>query len=173
MGSDKALLAINDSFFLEILINKAGPFFREIILLSGPNSYQTGKRRLHDAVIEAGPLGGLLSALKDAEATGHSHLAMIPVDLPLFSETNFNYLSQHEPGQDIDVVIAKAGESVQPLAGIYNVRLTSVLEPYLDLNKRRVLGFISGTNHNFFWADQKELKNINSPDEYHEILSES
>jgi len=172
MGRDKARLALDGRILIEILISRARPFFHEIILLSGGNSYHTEIRQLDDTMIAAGPLGGLLSALIDASGRGHSYMAMVPVDLPFFSIKSFQSLSESEPPINVDAVIAKAGEEVQPLAGIFHIRLATELDAYLAMDKRRVQGFVSGIKHNFFSTDPKELLNVNTPAEYQKILSD-
>jgi len=172
MGSDKAQLALDGRFLIDILISRARPFFHEIILLSGGNTYHTQCRQLDDTVVAAGPLGGLMSALKDASGRGHSYLAMVPVDLPFFSKKSFQFLSESEPQIKVDAVIAKAGEEVQPLAGIFHIHLIPELDAYLSRKKRRVQGFVGGINHNLFLTDPKELLNVNTPAEYQKILSD-
>ncbi|MGF1671179.1 MAG: molybdenum cofactor guanylyltransferase, partial [Balneolaceae bacterium] len=127
MGKNKALLQPDGKTMLNRLIQRAQPYFNEIVLLSGQNNYPYGLRQLPDAIENSGPLAGLIAAMKDSHS---GFLALLPVDLPLISDKTLQLLSVHNPVQK-DICIAKSDERIQPLAGIYRKESEPELDVYL------------------------------------------
>ena len=164
MGTDKALLRLEGSTFLNRLISRSRPFFREVVLLCAGNRYPDPLRHIADARLDIGPLGGLLAALHDCD--DQPHIAVLPVDSPRISGQTLSYLAQAMPGPDLDALIARSGTEVQPLMGIYKVRVSKRLGPYLDGGGRRVMGFLDTVDYAFFDVGWKDISNINTPDDY-------
>jgi molybdenum cofactor guanylyltransferase len=169
MGADKARLNLDGRTFLDIMIQKGKPYFHEIILLTGKNHYPLENRQLNDQFSGYGPLSGLLTALTDAENMGQSCIALVPVDLPLLSKNSLHFLSEETTGPESDALIARANESIQPLVGIFHVRLISKLKEFLNRNEPRVMGFIKTLSYSCFSVTDDEIRNINTPEEYRKI----
>jgi len=165
MGQDKAMLKLGDETLLSRQINKAAPFFKDILLLTGENEYKVDNRQIKDLFINAGPLAGLLEALKDGVNDGQRCISIIPVDLPNLSESAFNTLAKTEPSETEDAVILQSGEDLQPLAGIYNTNLTTQLKHYLQTRNRMVFGFVNRLNFSTIDVKRGELININRPED--------
>lgn len=163
MGSDKAMLNVGGDSLLERQIRKAKPFFDEIVLLTGRNSYQMDNRQLKDEIEDAGPLAGLLEALKDAASHSMRYVAIIPVDLPGLSESTLKKLSESASADPSDAVLLQAGEDLQPLAGVYSTALRDKLTHYLESGNRMVFGFVNSLNFSTIEVNEKELKNVNRP----------
>ena len=90
MGTDKALLSFGEQSLLEYQIERCQPFFYEVLLLSGQRNYPVPVRHVHDVRPDAGPLCGLLSALRDAidmgePGRGGGSTADVPENLPVES----------------------------------------------------------------------------------------
>jgi molybdopterin-guanine dinucleotide biosynthesis protein A len=123
MGSDKVLLEAGDLTLLDLLINKALPYFAEVILLSNGRQYRHGLIHLNDSVKGFGPLGGLLAAFQHAS---HEDIAVAAVDLPLLSENTLQKLSfldlkamdEAEPLTEIPYYIGKKKLLIDPNAHI-------------------------------------------------------
>jgi len=165
MGRDKALAELDGKKLLDRQIKKGEPFFEEVVLLSGRNSYSMENRQLTDRFENAGPLSGLLEALKDGAVNSLKYLAIIPVDLPQISELTIQKLAVVEPTMSEDAILLSSGEDLQPLAGVYSVDLADDLEHFLETGNRMVFAFANGLNYTKIEVDQAELKNINHPED--------
>ncbi|CAN5460221.1 molybdenum cofactor guanylyltransferase [soil metagenome] len=165
MGQDKAMLKRGDEPLLNRQIRKVSPFFREIVLLSGENHYQVDNRQIKDAIINAGPLAGLLEALKDGANQKLSCIAILPVDLPNLSESTLNKLAEFVPEEPKDAEILRSGKDLQPLAGVYNTELATQLEHYLHSRNRMVFEFVNRLNFSTIEVRADELININRPED--------
>lgn len=166
MGEDKATLMLGgNETLLSHQIRKASPYFREIVLLSGEKHYQVENRQVKDTFTNAGPLAGLLEALKDGANHAQRCISIIPVDLPNLSESTINKLAEIEPSETEDAVILQSGEDLQPLAGTYNTDLANQLDHYLKTQNRMVFGFLNSLNFSTIEVRADEMINLNRPED--------
>lgn len=165
MGQDKALIEVDGKSLLEHQVEKAEPFFDEVVLLGGQNSYPMENRNLQDEMENAGPLAGLFAALKDGDDSSISHIAIIPVDLPYISESTIERLSDESLRPSENAIILANGENLQPLAGVYRTRLAGQLDHYLKSGNRMVFGFVNQLAYSKSQVDEAELKNFNTPED--------
>lgn len=166
MGRNKALLELDGVSLLKHQINRAAPFFDEVILLSGQNNYKADNRQLNDRFENAGPLAGLLEALKDKSGPSAKQIVMIPVDLPRLSAETFHTLSLLSISKSDEAAILRSGEDLQPLAGVYSTDLADSLESYLKKGNRMVFGFLKKLNYSTIEVKREELKNFNTPEDF-------
>lgn len=168
MGADdKALLPFGAEPLLDVQLRKAAPHFRSVTLLSGENRYDRPVRQLPDAFPEAGPLAGLLSALRDAP---YESLAVIPVDVPLLSEQTLAYLATHPLPEGANALVAASEERIHPLVGIFATQLAPELERFLKEQGRSVLRFVERIGAQPFAASEEELFNVNTRADYARLL---
>lgn len=163
MGRDKAMIDFKGERLLHYQINKITPLFEEIVLLSGNKNYKIENRQLMDDIEDAGPLSGLLSALKDGADHSLKHITLFPVDLPDLSDQTVERLSTSEPAEKSDAVILSSGEYLQPLAGVYGTGLNKKLKNYLESGNRIVFGFIKNISYSIIEVAPEELRNLNHP----------
>lgn len=167
MGKDKFSLEFQGKTFLDHILKKKSPLFDHVILLGANRSIPGNLPRIPDAMDNSGPLGGLLAALQHSS---EASIAMIPVDLPFISKKTFIRLNEGFT-QNKSALVARSEEKVQPLLGIYQTRLAPKMEKYLSSGKRSVMGFIDEIDYGTFRVDDEETVNINTPDEYKNLLS--
>lgn len=170
MGSDKALLKLNGESLLMHQIKKANNYFDEVVLLSGRKNYPVNLRQLKDDFEDAGPLAGLLKALKDGTDYSLSHIAIIAVDFPNVTEQTLKKITDSTPADSEDAVLLNSGDDLQPLAGVYKTNMVEKLEQYLSAGNRMVFGFANKLNCSVIEVDAKELKNVNRPDDLESIF---
>ena len=163
MGRDKALIEMDGKSLLEQVIKKAELYFGEVNLLCGQNIYDVKNRQLSDKIENAGPLAGLLEALKDSANSSMNHIAIIPVDLPNITRTTLKRLSNVCLPETNKALFLKSGEDLQPLAGVYSTALKTKLNNYLKNGNRMVFGFVNHLEYSTLQVDETELKNLNTP----------
>ncbi len=167
MGKDKAQLLIQGKPFLKHLIELTLPVFNSVTLLSGERSSPADRiRAIPDALINTGPLGGILAALQD---TNNGTIALLPVDLPLISDEALNLLNA-PISKKLDARVAQSADRMQPLCGIYHTRITENLEQYLRSGNRAVMGFLEEINCGYFPVSEEEIRNINTPEDYRKFI---
>lgn len=165
MGQDKALMKVGGESLLNKQISNSSSYFKEIVLLSGENVYPVEFRQLNDEITDAGPLSGLLTALKDGKNRSEKLITIFPVDLPYLSETTIQKLSSIKPKETDEAVFLKSNFDIQPLAGVYRTRLIDKLEEYLKTGNRMVFGFANSLNYSIIHVKEDELRNINTKDD--------
>ena len=165
MGRDKAMVALRGERLLDRQIKKGESYFDEVVLLCGQNSYPVENRQLPDQIENAGPLSGMLEALKDGAANSLKQIAIIPVDLPGISEDTIQQLALSKLNESDQALLLKSGEDLQPLAGIYSVDLASELEHFLKIGNRMVFAFVNGLEYSVIEVGQEELRNLNRPED--------
>jgi molybdopterin-guanine dinucleotide biosynthesis protein A len=180
MGRDKALLPWGDTDLLGHTLRRLsrglthrrlGPTSAETAVLSG-SSHRFADRGVHvypDIVIDAGPLGGILTGLASVKADLGLFLA---VDLPLITVPFLEYLLTLAPDHDAVVPLSPSGP--EPLCAVYT---RTCAEP---IRNRIARGELKMTS---FWPDVRVRRvepheiaafgdpatlflNVNSPSDY-------
>jgi len=165
MGSDKAQLLIHDKTFLQYLTDRTAPVFNSVTLLRGDLPAHEKLRQIPDAISDAGPLAGLLAALRDA---GSGSIALLPVDLPLISDDTLCQLNSPIPDR-LDALVARSAGRSQPLIGIYHTRIESKLDAFLQSGRRSVFSFMETIACDYFIVTKAEITNINTPEDYRKL----
>lgn len=114
-----------------------------------------------------GPLGGIYSVLREAQADAVFFCA---VDMPFVTEQAVEYLEQFLCS-DFDGVIFTEGGRLHPLCGIYCRSLLPVLERQLERGERRVrslmdTGRIKAVPLELGALSGRTLWNLNTPEDY-------
>lgn len=140
MGLDKAFLIYQGQTLLErsILTLQAAGLPVTIVTsrstLNRSRFTELGPPVLLDEIAEAGPLGGIYTAL--SAATGKDNY-ILACDMPLMEAVFFSRLGRFS--QDFDLVVPADSEGrLHPLCGYYSTLCCAPLRRLLDQNKRRV-----------------------------------
>jgi molybdopterin-guanine dinucleotide biosynthesis protein A len=128
-----------------------------------------GVRRVPDAVGEAGPLGGLYSALL---AAATPEIVMLAGDMPFVNAPLIRHLAEIPPGADAHVPRDAAGW--HPLAGGYRRRIAAALKRRLDRGELRLVDAlaalpvaeVNGERLRRLDPGGLALTNVNTPDDY-------
>lgn len=169
MGGDKALLKWRGGTFLSVLIERSRPWFNSVFILGGRRTYQiTGVSCYRDQVPDAGPLGGLLTAVMHE---GRQDLAILPVDMPLVGREVLARLAMEELSRGSDALLFYDRHDTHPLCGIYRTRLQKPLDQYLQAGSRSVFGFVKKLSVTYTATGGHQLCNINTPQQYRELLA--
>lgn len=167
MGTNKPTLPFRNQSILGHILSGACNYFETIILIAGEHKYDTALRHIPDAISDAGPLSGLLSALRD---TRNDSIALLPVDLPLVSEKTLARLASETVPADKMALLARHQQSIQPLIGVYSRTLAQPLNDYLESGERSVFRFVDTLSCGFFPVEDEELTNINTPGDYQTLI---
>lgn len=161
MGRDKALLPHpSGGTLLEkqagLLESLGGPVF----LLSGNGRRYPalGYPEIPDVQREAGPVGGILAALRDA---GDEEALILAVDLPFLSEDSLRLILDRKARAD--VTLASVDGEAQPVAGLWRSSAIPALEEALKSGNRKLHDVLFELELCLIDLPEKELENWNEP----------
>ncbi|MDA8346803.1 MAG: molybdenum cofactor guanylyltransferase [Thermaerobacter sp.] len=173
MGSPKALLRWGDTDLLGHALQRLARARLPAVCL-GPADWATshGAAALPDAFGDAGPLAGVLSALRQDD------VFVISVDMPLLTADEISALADYGRREAALTLPAEDG-MLRALCGYWPAALAASLEAYLAGGGRRVIGFAQTVAHRFLApADLRRigiapehLDGLNTPDEYRAALA--
>lgn len=116
MGTDKALLTIEDETLLDRAVSTLAEICAEVLVAAGPQRglVVPNTRMVDDAAAGLGPLGGIVGGLEMAE---HHLTAVLAVDHPYPNSAVFEALLHLWGGED--VVAPEVDGRAQPLHAIW------------------------------------------------------
>ncbi len=119
-GSDKAYLEIDG----EANWQRIAAAFEDVTLLEGASDRLSDipLRRLADVVPDAGPMGGLLTALQDANQRGMDKVGLISVDMVGWQPAWLESLAEN-----CETANAYHDELWQPLFAVYHVSIETIV----------------------------------------------
>jgi len=165
MGSNKALLRIDEVTFIARIINTLRERFSEIIISANdPHEYLVFKRPvLPDTFKNYGPLAGIHAALNSISS---EYVFTTSCDVPFITTEIVDAIIEK---RDLDtVLIADDGTRTHPLIGLYPKAVFTAIDRYLREDKRSVHHFL--TTVKLVKVDvskySNSLRNINTPEDY-------
>lgn len=162
MGSDKALLEINNKTFIKIIMDEFDDFDEKIIA-RGNNSYIDNQSWLvvSDDYVNCGPIGGIHKALSICQSDA---LFFTTCDMPFMKKKIFNYLSQFIEGYDA-VIVQEQNGRVHPLCGIYKKSVYKIIEEQIHNHNYRIMDILDRINVKYAIVDSIDevlLTNVNT-----------
>lgn len=159
MGTSKADLEYLGVSFVDHACATLSLVLSTVVVVGGP----VGSRdSLMDAVADAGPLAGILAALRHADGLP---VMILAVDLPLVSIELVGRLVE-PPLDGRRVRAATDGERLQPLCGVWGPDVVDPLEQFLAAGQRSVMAFLDSVSIDAIVTDAHTLTNINTPADY-------
>jgi molybdopterin-guanine dinucleotide biosynthesis protein A len=172
MGSDKALLTIEGVPMLQRVINAAQTLAdARIIISNSPTTHSPFLwPRFPDRFPDAGPLGGLATALHH---TATSHLLLLACDMPNLTPPLLQYLVD-QPRASNGVIIPEDKKGLQPLCAVYSRSILPLAEDAIEQGQLSMQTFVGKIDVRVVnkekWAPQSEVHdpfaNFNTPEEY-------
>ena len=173
---NKALLELGGRTFLDRTIARIRPFFREIMIIGNDADYERYGIPVHpDIRPESGSLGGILTALTRSSAP---RTFCVACDMPFLHPGIIARLLE-AGGEEIDAVIPRLPEGLEPLCAVYSSRLIPRINELLDGGEKRVRLAVEDARTAF--VDVDELRrddpllltffNINTPEDLETALA--
>jgi molybdenum cofactor guanylyltransferase len=168
MGAPKGNLRLGSQTYLERIVSTMLGIF-DMVYVCGGDTAVLGSTLVHDPMPHAGPLGGVVSALREA----HPGTAFITaVDFPLISRATILRLVERPVAVD-QARIARVDGWPQPLCGAYGADLMDLAGRHLRSTDRSVMGLASDVPHlELVDIDDGSLRNINTPEDHRALLAD-
>ncbi|NOS99541.1 MAG: molybdenum cofactor guanylyltransferase [Phycisphaerales bacterium] len=168
MGVDKALLAWGGATMLESVIAAARAVASECVLLGdlhAPPPSLTGCRRLPDAILGIGPIGGLAALLQHFPGRW---CLLLSCDIPAVTPDVLRHLADAvEPGASI--VAYRSENGIEPCCALYHADLLPAVQRALNRGQHSLHRVIQTSDSVILPAGdetRRALRNVNTPDDY-------
>jgi molybdopterin-guanine dinucleotide biosynthesis protein A len=175
-GRDKARLLVGGRPILDRLVEAVAPIVSGVMLVTNdPARYaDIDLPVVGDEVEGAGPLGGLVTALR---ASATRRVLALACDLPYVESGFLAYLAARAP--DADLVVPRTADGLHPLCAIYARGLLPVLEARLASGRRALVDLAADVRTVEVGPDEvarfdalgRLLTNVNTPDDYEAALA--
>ncbi len=168
MGQDKALLAFQNSCFLQHTIDLLENFTKSIYISSNTPYRGVQYPIIQDEHVDVGPLTGIYSVLKKINT---QKLLVIAVDTPLLDTEVINHLlSGVEPEDQITVI--KTVDGYQMLVAVYDRSILPIIEKQIigaDYKLSNLLKLVQ-VKEVYLEKKQEAFSNINTKEDYQKLI---
>ena len=168
MGTDKALIHINEKTLLENAIEICNNFCSKILISSNHEKHERlGYKIIPDEIKNCGPLGGIYSCLKHSKTDWNF---VISVDAA-FVEPEFIAFIISQVG-DFDAVIPFHKNGKEPLIALYHKNSLTVIKKMLDLGNFKMQNLLHLVNTKYVDSQgyverfPKLFHNLNRPEDF-------
>lgn len=172
MGENKAFLTLNGETFLERIREALSCFGTVCLSVDDTEKYKdTGFILIVDRYPDAGPLGGIVSGLL---ACPQSALFVAACDMPFVDRASVEILL-NAYRKERKIVVAKTGEQVHPLLGIYPKSALSGMREMTERGEYRMMDFLDKTDHAKIQIGEGNpaAVNVNSKKEYRALVGKA
>lgn len=172
MGTDKAALQVDGGTLLERIARLALAAGLPVLVVGRacPKQWPLPETKfVEDAEAGLGPLGGLATALRQAQTS----VLAVACDLPLLCEDAVRWLAvQAGQAREHGLVIVN-NENWEPLFSVYHPACLPLIESRLADGKRSLHGLVEAGAFAFAEAPDwvgVQLANVNTPEEWQEKM---
>lgn len=138
-GTDKGLVPFMGRPLIDYSIEISEQFTKDIIISANNNDYEKfGFPLVPDIFKEAGPMGGIYSALRKAK---YELNLILPCDTPYIDKTLIHLLINNYDQEDV-VIFQTENHRFHPLLGIYHKRILPKLKKSLEKSHFKLIDLI-------------------------------
>lgn len=176
-GKDKALMEYDNQSVVARLAAECAKVCSEVLIISdtGQKFNLPDVKEIKDNYRNCGPLGGLQAGLAAAK---NEICLLMACDMPLLTAPLMECFLSAALAAKCQIAIAKCGDDVEPMFGVYTKSLLPKAEENLAAGRRSLLSLTKNTDSRFFgeevWqkaADGKDVFfNVNYQRDYENLL---
>jgi len=172
-GADKASLVVGGARIIDRQLAALSAVADDVrIVANDPVRYAgLGVRIVPDAIADAGPLGGIYSALLDAR---HERVIVLACDLPFVTRELLERLvAESLADAASDAIVPRSARGLEPLCAIYTKRCAAAARTRLDRGALEVRGVFEdvrmrelGPDALAPYDDGSLFENVNTPHDH-------
>ena len=171
MGTNKALLLVQDESLLNRMIRLIRPFCKTVAI-SGQNDDYNGFNVdvVPDLYPDCGPISGIVSSLSYSSTEWN---LLVSVDVPFINAELIQHLITHIGQYDCIIPVHEGG--IEPLIGLYNRQIVSVIEEMINRGDYKLMRLLSKLNmlkvdcNRLIKQYPRLFFNVNCPEDYNSI----
>lgn len=174
-GRDKSQAIFKGYTLLKKAIRIIEPLVQTILISSNnPQHKSYSYPVVEDCIKNIGPLGGILSSLKESQTERN---LILSVDMPMMSSNYLKYLIDKSERNAITIG-ADTNDQIHPLCGIYKLEIIPYIEANIIKEQYSLYNLINSIPNtrvveapvkSFFYTDQI-FKNINTAEDYIDLI---
>lgn len=170
MGKDKGLCEFKGKALVTYAIEVLKPLCNRIIISANKTEEYSGFGLdvFPDEVKGIGPMGGMLSSLKQSET---EHNLVLSCDTPFVTTELFENLLQHIDKNQVVVPLHQQGK-IEPLAAYYATNVIAELARCVDIGDYKMMNFLQKVRTGSFNVDNlwpgeaiQLFHNLNTPED--------
>ncbi len=169
MKSDKGLLTLNKSLFIEHIINALTPLVNNIIIVSNSSHYdEFGYKRVNDLIKDSGPVAGIYTGLKNSKT---EYNLILSCDIPQIKTEVLEMLIIHADINSDIIQIESQGKTM-PLIAMYKKDCLIPFKDLLDRGEKRLRVAVAQLNTKTITIDSEMdqyVENINTIEQLIEL----
>ncbi len=177
MGSDKALLTIDNQTLLERALRTAAQVASRVFIVGPRDRYAQYGDVVEDVFLNCGPLAGIHAALCITKTDLN---LMLSVDTPLVGPEFLAWLLEQARASSELIVVPQALGGPQPLAAVYHRSLRAMAEQALEKGDYKIghlfplapARYISETEIRAAGFSPMLFRNVNTFEEYEDLLQQ-
>ena len=172
-GADKAQLAVGRARIIDRQLAALSAVSDDIrIVCNDPERYATlGVRVIPDAIRDAGPLGGIYSALLDAR---HDRVLVLACDLPFVTAGLLGRLIEESTDAgDVDAVVPRSARGLEPLCALYARRCAAAARDRIERGALHAAGLLEAVRTRILepeslarYDEGALFENVNTPHDH-------
>lgn len=176
MGTNKALLKVDDEPIISISYKTLAKLFREVIIVTNtPEEYDfLPCRKVPDIFPDIGSISGLHSALSHSTT---ERTFVIACDMPFIDPAVIRHLCEMQLN-GYDAITPLTPEGQEPLHAVYSSDCKTIFETAIRNNQLKIIDILSHMKTKLIpWdtfqnrhASQTPFLNINTPKEYEAVI---
>lgn len=142
-GAPKALAEVDGRRLVDRVHDALAATVDEVIMVANDPEIRTAVALASrpDVRPDAGPLGGILTALLWARELERDGVLAVACDMPFVTSALLSLLLDAREGTDVVVPESDGPRGVEPLCAFYGVACIPAIEQSLDAGNLRVVGF--------------------------------
>ncbi|MDG1437607.1 MAG: molybdenum cofactor guanylyltransferase MobA [Emcibacteraceae bacterium] len=162
-GNDKFLEVINGQTILNHIKTRLSPQVDKMVFNHNKPRDSEGLEVVSDIISNAGPLGGIHTALSYAKEKGIDRIVTVPCDTPFIP---MDYVLRLR-NVDKPLVIASSKNRLHPVLALWHVSLLETVEASLENGERKLMRLIENIDYSVVhWDGEPDpFFNINTPDD--------
>lgn len=174
MGTDKALLLLDNQTLLERSVKKLQEIFAEVVIVDNKEEKYSlpNVKEVSDIYKDCGPLGGIHAALTNST---YDRIFVVACDLPFWGNKLAQLLLKSCRGYD--AAVPHIGPYFEPLLAVYKKNCLPAIEDCLDRRFYKVTGFYPMVKINYIkrvilgtvCQPETTFFNINTIEDLHKI----
>ncbi|MEZ5399505.1 MAG: molybdenum cofactor guanylyltransferase [Bryobacteraceae bacterium] len=165
-GTDKALLPYRGMSLLEWVAEQVRTAAGTVTIVAPPRRYsQFGFNVVADARPDAGPLGGIETALTASDADLN---LVVACDMPRLGHPVLGALLESARAHpQADCILGRSASGVEPLLAVYRRRSLRAISAALDAGSRKITDALTPLQVAHFAIDNQEVTaNVNTPEDW-------
>lgn len=136
MGQDKATLTLNGRTLLEHALAALRQVCRDVAILGRYELYSSLAPVYEDIYPGCGPLGGIHTALSNAQTP---YSLIIAVDTPFLMPEFLSYLAERAIASDAVVITPEIADYTQPLSTVYSLDFLPIAERAIKAGNYKIV----------------------------------